>query len=568
MQVNVLLEASLKNAMLKRDIPGLRAIISELSDNKDIASLAILNPAGEVRFSSDPSREGMAFPDPIDVRSPSTQFVNASDGGAVVRAVKPVNNEERCQECHGPINSHPVNGILVVDYAAGQISNEALRSAALLAGAGGIVLFASLTAIALFLQRRVLFPLRHLTDATDRFAAGDLDLRLQPRGQDEVAQLGRSFVSMASDLDRSLHTLRLKEEFLQKLMDALPDGVRVIDTDYRILMVNGAYCRQLGIRAEDAIGSSCHLSSHGLDTPCSPTLVTCPLQELTRRSQVLKCQHRHVTSDGSELFVEVSAARATIERDGQTVDCVIEVIRDLSEQLKFSHQHRLSEIGQFAAGIAHEIHNPLASIHLALDAIRAEATSAAPHDRVLSYVEVANREIDRCINITNRLLRISEPPSDDIALVDITSVLRDVVALVDYQATQAQVSILIKGQKGLRILACEADMATVAINLVQNAIHAMPSGGRLTICITNRDKCIEINFSDTGVGIGQDDLQRIFWPFWSRRADGSTGSGLGLSICKAAVSRMKGAIQIRSRQGQGTTVCITLPNADELDSAA
>lgn len=360
----------------------------------------------------------------------------------------------------------------------------------------------------------------------------------------------------------------MNEELLKQVLDAIPDGVRVIGADYRILIANAAYGRQLGVVPDTAIGDLCYASSHQLDAPCSPTLVTCPLVELRGERQALKCHHRHLACDGREMFVEVSAARAQLGLDGRNIDCVIEVIRDLAEQAQVSHQHRLAEIGQFAAGIAHEIHTPLSSIHLALSAIESEVRSLAAADRIAGYIEAANREIDRCISVTNRLLRISEPPSDEASLVDITAVLRDVAALVGYQAGQAKVAITLDAGEDMRILASEPDVATIALNIVQNAIHAMPDGGTLTIRATRSGSRICVTFRDTGVGIAPEDMQRIFLPFWSQRADGSVGSGLGLSICKAAAQRMQGDLWIESRLGEGTSVHLQLPSADHSENSA
>jgi PAS domain S-box-containing protein len=356
--------------------------------------------------------------------------------------------------------------------------------------------------------------------------------------------------------------------FLQQMIDAMPDGVRVIGTDYRILMVNAAYGHQLGVTPETAVGEFCYASSHKLDSPCSPTLVTCPLVELQGERHALKCRHRHLTSEGSEVFVEVSAARAQLDQDGRKADLVIEVIRDLAEQVQVSHQYRLAEIGQFAAGIAHEIHTPLSSIHLALTAIESEARTLAAADRIAGYIETANREIDRCISVTNRLLRISEPPSDDLSLVDITAVLRDVADLVAYEAGEAKVAIVLDAAENTRTLGNEADMASIALNIVQNAIHAMPKGGTLTIRASRSGSKIRVSFHDTGVGIAPENMQRIFWPFWSRRADGSLGSGLGLSICRAAAERMHGKLWLESTLGAGTSFHLELPSADEPEESA
>ena len=568
MQVNKLLEASLKNAMLKRDIPGLRAIIGELGAQSDIAAVYILNPEGEVRFSTDSAREGQPFPGTFDAAGPESRLVAAPPSGEVLRTVNPVRNEERCQACHGATADNPVNGILVVDYAAGGIRQGALRGAVLMTLAGGAVLLAALAAIALLLQRRVLRPLRHLNEAANRFAGGELGSRVEPVSNDEVADLGHRFNSMAGSIGQMVQTLQINEEFLQRVIDAMPDGVRVIGDDYRILKVNAAYCRQLGIAPEEALGQLCHASTHHLEAPCSPRLVTCPLEELKAGRSALKCRHRHLRADGGELFVEVSAARATLDHGGRPVNCIIESIRDQAEQAEASHQHRLSEIGQIAAGVAHEIHNPLSSIHLALTAIQVDTRATGAADRVSDYIDIANREINRCLDVTGRLLRISEPVSAEKALLRVEPVLRDVVALVSYQARQSAVAVRLEIAGDPRIIANEGDLAIVALNIVQNAIHAMPQGGTLTVRAAASSGQVTLGFADTGVGIAAEDLQRIFWPFWSRRADGSQGSGLGLSICRAAVSRMDGSLRVASAPGRGTTVVVDLPDADRVEAVA
>lgn len=567
MQINKLLEASLKNAMLKRDIPGLRAIIGELAQHPDIDTVFILNPAGEIRFSTRPELEGKPFDGSVDGDQATSRFTIVEQSREVLRTVNPVHNEDRCKECHGARAAHPVNGILVVDYAAGSVRGDSWRGAILMASSGFAVLFAALAAVALLLQRRVLRPLGQLANAAGQFAEGKLEERIGFPGDDEVAQLGQRFNAMAGKIDTMIRAVRSNEDFLQRVIDAMPDGVRVIGRDYRIIKVNAAYCRQLGIAPAEALGKPCHLSSHGSASPCSPRLVTCPLEELKAGKPSLKCRHRHLRRDGGELFVEVSAALAVVEQDGKDTECVIESIRDMAEQTEASHQHRLSEIGQIAAGIAHEIHNPLSSIHLALSAIKTD-TEKGDGAGLSQYLDIASREIDRCLDVTGRLLRISEPGSGDKALLGLEEIVTGVVALVRYQAEQANVVVRLDAAGHPRVFANESDLGIVVLNLVQNAVHAMPRGGTLTVAMAAVAGKVRVTFADTGVGIPQDDLKRIFWPFWSRRADGSMGSGLGLSIVRAALERMGGTIAVESEVGKGTTFTIELPNPDHEETGS
>ena len=567
-QLNELLRTSLENAMLKRDLPGLRSIVHDLGRQKDVATVMIVNPGGEVRFSSDPALLGQRFdaaPAAPDRRftlpAAGSVFTRNAQGAEVLRTVNPVHNQPRCAGCHGAVATHPVNGILVVDYVAGGVRRAALGSALVLAASGAIVLLAMVLVVGSAFLLLVLRPVRDLATATSRIAAGDLTARVRPRGDDELALLGRNFDTMADRVGDTIERLRAGEEFLQSVIDAVPDGVRVIGDDFTVLKINRAYCAQHRTTPEAAIGNRCYAVSHGRTEPCSPTMVSCPLVELAKPGQtVLKCRHRHVDRDGRELFVEVSAARAELTLDGRRRFCIIESIRDLADQARISHEQRLSEIGQLAAGVAHEIHNPLSSIQLALAAVRENVASRFPGTPGIDpYLDIVDREINRCIDVTGRLLRLSEPSTAHTVLVDVGDVVRDVVSLVEYQAAQAGVRIekQIVGQP--RGMSSESDFGILILNLVQNALHAMPAGGDLLIRAAEDDGMIAISVTDTGIGITAEDLPRIFWPFWSKRGDGTHGTGLGLAVCKATAEQLGGTIEVQSTPGQGSCFTVRVP---------
>jgi signal transduction histidine kinase len=568
-EINTLLEASLKNAMLNRDLEGLRSILAEIGKEQNVANVYVLNSAGVVRFATDGAAEGKAFADAageaVQPARPGTTSTlrHTPAGHTVLRSVNPVMNEPRCQQCHGSVQANPVNGLLVVDYAADDVVRDYWRAGLLLAAAGFAVLLAALGTIMSAIKRNVLVPVASIGVAANRFAAGDLEARTPATGSDELSVLAGQFNAMAEQVGRNVRAVQVNERFLQDVLDAVPDGMRVIGPDYRILKANAAYFSQLGETPEHSLGQPCHLSSHKLKVPCSPTLVPCPMAELQAGKRIsLKCRHRHVRADGSELFVEVSAARVLLEQDGKALPCVIESIRDLSNQAEASHGQRLAEIGQLATGIAHEIHNPLWSIHLAMEAIRNDMAARGEDTSADSYIATADREIKRCLDVTGRLLRVSEPSSQEQVLLDLAPLLKDVVALLTYQAQQSGVKISLAFDGNPRAITNESDLGIVFVNLAQNAIHAMPRGGQLDIAAGATGGRVDITFRDTGVGIAADDLQRIFWPFWSKRADGSTGTGLGLSICHSTVERMKGELTVKSTPGEGSTFRVSLPDPD------
>jgi PAS domain S-box-containing protein len=568
LQVNQLLQASLENAMLKRDIQGLRDIVDKLGVQDGIVGAMILSPMLEIRFSSDSAHLGTIVSDPVISEAlmsqePRTSLIVAADGTELLRSVNPVKNREICTQCHGPIASNPINGLLIVDYDAASIKQEALTSVLILGIAGCLVVLATGFGIWIALHRLVVNRLHHMQRTARAFAAGQLDVRAHIRGADEIAELGSVFDRMAARLAQSLRDLNAAEAFLQDVIDAIPDGVRVIDRNFNIVKTNTAYCTQIGRSMAEVIGEKCYRSSHGRSEPCPPTLVSCPLAELSAASTTLhKSQHRQFHADGGELFVEVSAASVDLVVEGIATPCIVESIRDLAEQAKISQDQRLSEIGFLATGVAHEIHNPLSSIQLAVRAIHAQLEQSESNQQSFDYLAAAETEIENCLKVTDGLLRLSQPPGEERYLIALNQLIPSVLSLLSYQAEKEKIVVDVDLTPGLRVIAAESDMRMLVINLAQNAFHAMPNGGRLLVTGSDEGAHIRLDFKDDGVGIPARNQDKIFLPFWTKRASNREGRGLGLTICKAIIDGLDGTISVKSAAGQGACFSVTLPNAD------
>ncbi len=571
-QVSRLLQISLENAMLRHDLDGLREIVQRLGRQPDVVAVTIANPQGEIRFANHPARIGERLPPEPDA-GPVTRLIQGNAGKALLRSINPVRNQPACQECHGPVAEHPVNGVLYVDYDADSIRQQARRTTLLLMGAGSLIVLLNLAGGWWFMRRYVLRPVAHLAEASAHLSEGNLATRTHLAGDDELTALGQTMNRMAETLERKMAELEEKERFLQELVDAFPDGVRVIDQDYRVLLCNAAYRRQVGPAAPqtsshaqgpDLSALPCFAQTHGQDQPCPETLMTCPLHEVTRTGAPLRVVHRLHRADGGGLDVETYAAPMTLTRGGETDQLVVESIRDLGQAVRFSHEQRLSELGRLAAGVAHEIHNPLGSVRLALHAAEGAARAEVPDlAEVQACLALVDQEVDSCIQVTHRLLRLSVPPPDHQELVDVAEAVDDTLKLLAWEAGERAVQLRQAGDQGpLRVLATDTEMRMAILNLAQNALHAMPNGGTLTVECRRRDGRIEIAFTDTGVGIAPEDLDRIFQPFFSRRADGVEGTGLGLSITKAFVDSHGGRIAVASVPGQGSRFTMEFPDAD------
>ena len=567
-QVNSLLQTSLENAMLKRDLEGLRFIVDRLGQQTGIEAVFITNPAGEIRFASDPLLLGKRHSPVSYGAAASTQFVHDALGRDILRSVNPVANRIACLECHGAISERPINGILYVDYDAAPIREQARATTLLLMGSGAIIVLINLAGGWWFIQRYVIRPINHLAATSRSLAAGDLAVRANTQGNDELAQLGKTFNVMAGQLQAKITELEKQGAFLQALLDAIPDGVRVIAPDYRILLTNRAYREQLQLGDDDGVGQHCYSASHHLENPCPATLITCPVHELNIKEQPVQALHRHHRSDGQVIDVEIYAARMQATDNGTPHTLVVESIRDLSRHIKYSQEQKLSELGKLATGVAHEIYNPLASVKMALHALHENAAGSEREPETQKYLQLLDREVDQCIDVTQRLLRLGMPASETPQLINVSTVLDDTLSLVRWEADAINVTLKTDLRPEARVLANDSELRMVALNLIQNAFHAMPDGGELLVSSRANGKHVEISFQDSGVGIPPEQLARIFDPFYSRRASGGKGTGLGLSIVRTIIENFDGTISVQSELGRGSTFTVSLPDPSTLTGNA
>jgi len=380
--------------MLKRDVEGLRDIVSKLGGLNGIRDVVILSPAGEVRFASDPDKMGQLLPEITQKTTPGkpvTSFETQAGGGEVLRSINPVPNRAACTSCHGPVASNPLNGVLVIDYDAAPIRESAMRSAILLMLAGTAVIALTLLTLWLLLRRHVITPLAGLDAATRALAAGDLTVQAQPADNDEIGRAALSFNSMAQQLSAQISLAEAQQLFLQTLLDGLPDGVRLIRVaDMQVVLANHTFCQQVGQPAQTILRRPCYQYSYGRTEPCVPTLTVCPLVELKEVGSNLKASHYLKRPDGSVFHAEIHAVLVELDNGQGRERYIVESVRDLGQISQISHEQRLSELGLLAAGIAHEIHNPLGSVRLGVQGLMRELHAGRiTHDQIVESAAFA-----------------------------------------------------------------------------------------------------------------------------------------------------------------------------------
>jgi signal transduction histidine kinase/iron only hydrogenase large subunit-like protein len=222
------------------------------------------------------------------------------------------------------------------------------------------------------------------------------------------------------------------------------------------------------------------------------------------------------------------------------------------------HSEKLASMGQLAAGVAHEINNPLGTVLIYAHMLLKEMKTEDPRRQDL---EMITREADRCRNIVSGLLDFSRQNKPLNRLTDVNALLDDTLSLVTKQERMSQVTVETQLAPDLPSTVLDAEqMKQAFINILKNAGEAMPEGGTLTVStsLSADGKSIAVRFSDTGCGIPEANLERIFHPFFTTKQIGK-GTGLGLSIVYGIVKMHRGGISVDSRVGAGSTFTITLP---------
>jgi signal transduction histidine kinase len=266
-------------------------------------------------------------------------------------------------------------------------------------------------------------------------------------------------------------------------------------------------------------------------------------------------------TDDLDTFRQLAAGAARVIESSQAYERVKE--RD-----------RLAALGEMAAGLAHEIRNPLGAIKGAAQLLITDGTTSEPVSTTTEMVELLDiivEEANRLNNVVTRFLdyaRSERPGREGAPKVDLNQVVRKTVQLIQQELPKS-VELRVRIDEMLPSIAGDPEsLMQVFLNLGQNALHAMPDGGTLEILTTRRRRSrlgygqfAEVRFRDTGIGIPRDRLKKLFIPFYTTK---QKGTGLGLAISHRIVNQHGGTIEVRSTLGQGSTFSVFLPAAEPL----
>lgn len=407
----------------------------------------------------------------------------------------------------------------------------------------------------------VLKPINNIANISEQISHGNLKLRIPVRENikyhDELDKFSKIFNLMLDNIENMILTVQDKEKFLQSLIDSIPDGIRVIDENYNIVIANKTYYAQ----SNDAPNSNkkCHFASFCSSYPCINQ--QCPLHEILQNGKTRFTTIQQFASYPNK-YLSINAALMQYDTAHKYI---VESIRDLSDDIDFSHQQKISSLGFLSSSIAHEIKNNLGALRIILEHIIEKMSdkkaSITSHKKLLKTL---HNELVNTINIPERLLKMTRYSSQDENEFDCINSLSEIAKMLDFEAKRKGIELNISSApKEIMIKGNETDFKIAIINILQNAINAT-NNGNIDIKVTSSaKKGTQISFTDTGIGISPSNLDLIFTPFFSQSNNNndtkSSGSGLGLPITKSIIEKFGGKIDVKSKIGKGSCFTLSFP---------
>src|SRR5690348_8949980 len=367
---------------------------------------------------------------------------------------------------------------------------------------------------------------------------------------------------LASEVALRTREVEAQRNFVAQIIDSLPVGLYVIDRSYRIRAWNRKReTGTQGVSREDALGRA-----------IGEILDRQPRELLKREfdrvfdSGEIQQVEMESTASGDARYYRIT--KMPMRLDGEHISHVITIGEDVTEwrtaEQRLSQTDKLAAVGQLAAGVMHEINNPLASILACSEALHRQNEDLAKPARQAreEYLEIIEKEVQRCQRIVESLLDFSRPKARDKRPLDVNELLEQTLFLLKHHERFKRLSVERKFGPDLPRVAGDPERLIQSfMALMLNAMDAMNSRGTLTVrSSVNPDRADEvlIEFIDTGAGIGQEELTKIFEPFYTTKPQGR-GTGLGLSICYGIIADHRGRIEVESQVGVGSDFKVYLP---------
>ena len=412
--------------------------------------------------------------------------------------------------------------------------------------------------LAVWLVRRLIGPIQDVVSAVREVASGQYGTEIPVRGEDEVAELAREFNRMSVALaasygeldarvEQRTRELEAAREFSDLLLNTMQERILVVDDELKVVRANQAAVAAYGA---DIVGCGCKAIHRraGADE-------TCPAQRVLESGQA-EHEERVYDHDGRTEILSVD----TYPLPGG--EAVVEISRDVSElkriQAQLMHQEKMAALGTLAAGMAHEIGNPLASMSSELEVLERmwdpeEARSSLP---------VLRDQVRRMSKLLRELVEFGRRPVEEAATFDPAVLLHDVARLLRHDPRGEGVEVQVDATEGVEVLCSSRDrLMQVFVNLGINALDALDGSGRVVYRLAaGSPGTVRLEVADDGPGLPDEVARQVFDPFFTTKPPGQ-GTGLGLFVSERIVESLGGHLELES-SSEGTVFAVTLPDCN------
>ena len=410
----------------------------------------------------------------------------------------------------------------------------------------GLVVTVLSVALGYFVARRTARSVRSVTEGARRLALGDLEQRVHARSSDETRELADTFNSMAAKLKTTFQELATERNRLSAILETMADGVVMIGSNSEVVLMNHVAQDLLDVGTSDPVGRRYIELVRDYDL----------LTLVSRAFQTSQPGFEEVTHSSGKLLSAVAIPLV----EARSTAGVLLTLHDLTRVRQLDTTRR-----EFVSNVSHELRSPLASIKAAVETLEDGAISKA--DVARDFLGRIHGDVDRMINMAGDLLDLSRLESGQAPLhlspLDVRPLMDDVKTRFEARALANRVRICVDSDEDLPLaVGDEEKLGQVLVNLVDNALKFTREGGSVTLFATAREKDVEVQVQDTGIGIDREDLPHVFERFYKvDRSRRDPGTGLGLAIVKHIVQLHGGDVRASSDPGVGSTFVFSLPRA-------
>ncbi len=429
------------------------------------------------------------------------------------------------------------------------------------------------------ISRYMIQPVVYLTEKVYEVKQGNLDVQIaiEPRKtrMDEMDHLFEGFQHMVTHLKMTIEELthakekaeRISQELfnsksrLEAIFNGISDGIMILDKDYRIISANPVIEGFMKRPMREIIGEHCYTMCNGTNSHCSFCRASITFQYGEHVSSYCT---KNLNENGQERILEIHDF--PLYNEAGEVEQIIEYVKDVTDavqmQARLESSHRLAEIGEMAAKVAHEVRNPLNAIKGATHYLQ----SCITDPEIGSYIQLIEEQVERVNHVATELLDLSRPLKPAFQPGRMEQVIEKALLITRNQLNEKAIHVIQEVDPRLPDIPLdEHQMERALVNLILNAIDAMDVGGNLRIQAFpehagngdwQANSAIRLILQDDGCGIEPMQCDEIFKPFYTTK---TRGSGLGLTIVKKIVEHHQGEIEVNSLYRQGTEIQITLP---------